>query len=63
MNIRIRSERGRFPAYETEGSAGMDVQASLDRNLVLNPGERALVPTGLFIELPQGCLLYTSRCV
>lgn len=54
MDIRIRSERGRLPAYETEGSAGMDVQASLDRNLVLNPGERALVPTGLFIELPQG---------
>lgn len=54
MDIRIRSERGRLPAYETEGAAGMDVQASLGRDLVLNPGERALVPTGLFIELPTG---------
>ena len=54
MEIKIRSERGRMPSYETEGSAGMDLQASLDAPVVINPGERALIPTGLFIELPPG---------
>lgn len=54
MEIKIRSERGRMPSYETEGSAGMDLQASLDAPVVINPGERTLIPTGLFIELPPG---------
>ena len=43
-------------AYETAGAAGMDLRAAVaeDRPLVLNPGRRALVPTGLILELPDG---------
>lgn len=43
-----------LPAYETNLSAGLDLRANLDEPLVLKPLERALVPTGLFIELPEG---------
>lgn len=43
-----------LPAYETEGSAGMDIRANLTAPIVLKPLERSLVPTGLFIELPVG---------
>ena len=45
-----------LPAYETAGAAGMDLRAAVaeDRPLVLNPGRRALVPTGLVMELPEG---------
>lgn len=42
------------PEYSTPLSAGMDVRANLDHPVVLKPLERALIPTGLFIELPQG---------
>lgn len=42
-----------MPEYSTAFAAGMDLRASLDGNIVLNPGERVLVPTGLFIELPR----------
>jgi len=45
---------GELPAYETEGAAGMDLKARLEKAIALEPGERALVPTGLSIELPQG---------
>ncbi len=43
-----------LPQYETLGSAGVDLRANLQEPLTLGPLERALVPTGLFIELPQG---------
>ena len=43
-----------LPAYATQGSSGMDVRASLETEQVLQPMERALIPTGLFIELPEG---------
>jgi dUTP pyrophosphatase len=43
-----------LPAYATEGSAGMDLRAYLPAPLELKPLERQLVPTGIFIELPQG---------
>jgi dUTP pyrophosphatase len=43
-----------LPQYETGGSAGMDLRANLEAPIVLLPLERALVPTGLFIELPGG---------
>lgn len=41
------------PTYETEGAAGMDVRANLEESLFINPLERKLVPTGLFLEMPQ----------
>jgi dUTP pyrophosphatase len=42
------------PAYQTELSAGMDLHANLQEAITLNPQERALIPTGLFFELPKG---------
>lgn len=47
-------EGAQVPEYKTEGSAGADLRALLPASLVLRPGERAAVPTGLFIELPPG---------
>ncbi|MCB1383490.1 MAG: dUTP diphosphatase [Notoacmeibacter sp.] len=45
-----------LPAYETAGSAGMDLRAAVEASapMVLQPGERDLVPTGLVFELPEG---------
>ena len=43
-----------LPAYETPSSAGMDLRANLEEEVVLRPLERRLIPTGLFIELPVG---------
>ncbi|MBA3447872.1 MAG: dUTP diphosphatase [Pseudaminobacter sp.] len=46
-----------LPAYETTGAAGMDLRAAVpeDRPLVILPGRRALAPTGLVLEIPEGC--------
>lgn len=52
MRIKIVSRNGVLPEYETTGSAGMDLRA--EESITINPGERALVPTGIFIELPEG---------
>lgn len=54
MEVKIKTRSGMIPAYETEGSAGMDLRADLEESISLEPGGRALIPTGLFIELPQG---------
>lgn len=43
-----------LPAYATDLSAGMDLRASIDEPIVINPMERRLIPTGLRIELPEG---------
>ena len=43
-----------LPAYATPGSAGMDLMAANDGDVILAPGKRALVPTGIAIELPVG---------
>ncbi len=43
-----------LPTYATAGSAGMDIRANLETPVILKPMERYLVPTGLFIELPEG---------
>lgn len=44
-----------LPAYQSELAAGMDLRANLSESVILHPGERALIPTGLFMELPQDC--------
>ncbi|OQX76241.1 MAG: deoxyuridine 5'-triphosphate nucleotidohydrolase [Bacteroidetes bacterium 4484_276] len=55
MNVKIvNASKHALPAYETEASAGMDLRANLDKEILLKPLERYLVPTGLFIELPVG---------
>lgn len=55
MTVRIVN-RSTFdnPAYATEDSAGMDLKANIDQPVVLAPLERAIVPTGISIELPSG---------
>ena len=50
----INRSKHDLPRYETALSAGMDVRANLDEPIVLKPLARALVPTGLFVELPAG---------
>lgn len=50
----VNTSKHTLPQYQTESSAGMDIRAELDRPLALKPMERVLVPTGLYIELPQG---------
>jgi len=51
----INKSEHSLPNYQTEASAGMDLRANLlDGNVVLQPMQRVLVPTGLFIELPLG---------
>jgi dUTP pyrophosphatase len=50
----INQSANPLPAYATAGSAGMDLVAGMEAPVTLGPLERALIPTGLFIELPEG---------
>ena len=55
MEIKIVNRSGNeLPEYSTPYSAGMDLRASLVNDIVLKPMERKLIPTGLFLELPEG---------
>ena len=54
MKVKIYSRSGLYPSYETAGAAGMDIRAWLREPVVLQPGERALIPTGLFMEFEPG---------
>lgn len=50
----VRKTRHALPEYETDQSAGMDLRADLEEAVVLDPGGRTLIPTGLYIEIPAG---------
>ncbi|MDX2045449.1 MAG: dUTP diphosphatase [Chitinophagaceae bacterium] len=55
VKVKIINKSGNpLPAYATSGSSGMDIKAFVDEPMRLKPLERCLVPTGLFIELPEG---------
>lgn len=54
MKVKIYSRSGIYPSYETAGAAGMDIRAWLSEPVVLEPGERALIPTGLYMEFDAG---------
>ncbi|WP_034060064.1 dUTP diphosphatase [Lacinutrix jangbogonensis] len=55
MNIKIINKSAHaLPHYETIASAGMDLRANIKESIILEPMERAIVPTGLFLELPIG---------
>lgn len=55
MRIRIvNTSKHKLPEYQTEYSAGMDLRANLDKPIILKSLERALIPTGVYIELPPG---------
>jgi dUTP pyrophosphatase len=51
----LRPGLAALPRYATEGAAGLDLTAALEQPMVIEPGARALVPTGLAIELPTRC--------
>ena len=50
----VNKGRHPLPQYATPHSAGLDLRANLDRSVILEPGQRALIPTGLFLELAEG---------
>lgn len=55
MEVKIVNRSGfELPFYATELSAGMDVRADIGQSVVLEPLQRAMIPTGLFVELPEG---------
>lgn len=50
----INRSTNALPEYATAGSAGLDLRANLESSVVIAPLERKVIPTGLFIELPEG---------
>ena len=55
INVKVyNGSNNELPKYETIGSAGMDVRADILTPEVLLPGKSAIIPTGLFVEIPQG---------
>jgi dUTP pyrophosphatase len=50
----VNNSNNPLPEYATLGSSGMDIRANLEAVMVLQPSERVLVPTGLFVEIPLG---------
>lgn len=55
MTIRIINRSANpLPAYATPGSSGMDLRAELSEAVVLKPLERTLIPTGIYLEIPEG---------
>lgn len=55
LNVKIiNKSEYEAPKYETEQSAGVDLRANIDEEVILYPMERKLIPTGIFIELPKG---------
>ena len=54
VNI-VNHSRIALPEYQTPQSAGLDIRANIEESITLQPLERAMVPTGLYVELPEGC--------
>lgn len=55
MKVRVINRSGHpIPEYSTNQSAGVDLKANLDSSIELGPMERTLIPTGLFLEIPEG---------
>ncbi|MDD2491678.1 MAG: dUTP diphosphatase [Bacteroidales bacterium] len=56
MEVKIvNRSKNELPEYATTHSAGLDLRADIEESIILKPLKRALVPTGLYIELPVGC--------
>ena len=54
MKLKFKSLSGSLPAYATDGASGMDLRAFIDEPITLQPLERSLIPTGLFVQIPEG---------
>ncbi|PAB61216.1 dUTP diphosphatase [Anaeromicrobium sediminis] len=50
----VTKEGAQMPKYETNGSAGMDLRAHIKEDIIIKPGKRSLIGTGIHIQLPQG---------
>lgn len=50
----INRSKNPLPEYATSGSSGMDIRADLEHSITIQPSERMLVPTGIFLEIPNG---------
>lgn len=50
----INKSKHVLPSYQSDSAAGMDLRANIEEDIILQPLERALIPTGLYIELPHG---------
>jgi len=54
MELKFKSLSGSLPTYATDGASGMDLRAFIDEPIILQPMERRLIPTGLFVQIPEG---------
>ena len=54
MELKFKSLSGSLPTYATDGASGMDLRAFTDEPITLKPMERRLIPTGLFVQIPEG---------
>lgn len=50
----VNQSKHQLPEYATKISAGMDIRANIEATIMLKPGQRVLIPTGIHIQLPQG---------
>ena len=53
MELKFKSLSGSLPTYATDGASGMDLRAFIDEPVILQPMERRLIPTGLFVQIPE----------
>jgi len=54
IQIKKLSTSVSIPKYETSGSSGMDIAAQIEKNIIINPGEKAIVTTGFAVSIPRG---------
>lgn len=54
MELKFKSLSGSLPTYATDGASGMDLRAFIDEPVILQHMERRLIPTGLFVQIPEG---------
>ncbi|HIV98391.1 MAG TPA: dUTP diphosphatase [Candidatus Ornithospirochaeta avicola] len=55
MRILLKKEEGvKTPSYQSEGSAGFDISAHLEKSIVIKSFSRCIIPTGLYFEIPEG---------
>ena len=54
IQIKKLSSEVLTPKYETAGSSGMDIAAYIEKDIIINPGDKTLVPTGFSLSIPQG---------
>lgn len=54
VKVLVKSESGEVPFYATEGACGADCKANIEKSIFIEPLGRAMIPTGLYLEIPSG---------